>query len=118
MDDMRQYSIYCRCDMEIKQLQKPLKSMPAGIADTFQSRRSLIAYKPAAMNQKDPPLYTSPLLKEQHPPPVPQRTSTYRGGDMSESMMSDYLAPQGGDSDSATYYILENMDELTGKRNP
>ena len=52
--------------------------------------------------------------KEPHAPPVPQRMSSYRG-DMSESMMSDYLAPHGGEDNSVKYYILENPAESGGK---
>ena len=59
-----------------------------------------------------PPTYTD--SKEHHAPPVPQRMSSYRG-DMSESMMSDYLAPQGGEDNSVKYYILENPAESGGK---
>ena len=58
--------------------------------------------------------YGAPIKKEQHAPPVPQRMSSYRG-DMSESMMSDYLAPQGGEDNSVKYYILENPAESGGK---
>ena len=60
------------------------------------------------------PPYSAPLPKEQRAPPVPQRMSSYRG-DMSESMMSDYLAPQGGEDNSVKYYILENPAESGGK---
>ena len=62
----------------------------------------------------DLPSYAMALSKEQRAPPVPQRMSSYRG-DMSESMMSDYLAPQGGEDNSVKYYILENPAESGGK---
>ena len=57
-----------------------------------------------------PPSYTATT----DAPPVPNRTSFYRG-DMSESMMSDYLAPQRGEDNSVKYYILENPAESGGK---
>ena len=60
------------------------------------------------------PPYSPPLPKHQRAPPVPNRTSSYRG-DMSESMISDYLAPQAGDDNSVKYYILENPAESGGK---
>ena len=62
----------------------------------------------------DLPTYSMALCKDQGAPPVPQRMSSYRG-DVSESMMSDYLAPQGGEDTSVKYYILENPAESGGK---
>ena len=84
-------------------LQFPAKTIKKSAGVTAASERCL-----------DLPEYTPPVPKDQRAPPVPQRMSSYRG-DMSESMMSDYLAPQGGEDNSVKYYILENPAESGGK---
>ena len=79
--------------------------VPAAYKSVKKSNKSLI-------DTSQPPTYTAANC--QQAPPVPQRMSSYRG-DMSESMMSDYLAPQGGEDNSVKYYILENPVESGGK---
>ena len=88
-----------------------LRTLPANRETTF--RPSLTKGHTQSTNSELPP-YSAPLPKDQRAPPVPNRTSSYRG-DMGESMMSDYLAPQGGKDNSVKYYILENPAESGGK---